>query len=75
MVVDISLGASPELSRPRVALERPALSLPTVGGWEPGYDVSADGEQFLFFRDLKAGRLTHHIVVVQSWLTEFESEE
>lgn len=75
MVVDISLGTSPELSRPRVALERPALSLPTVGGWEPSFDVSADGEQFLFFRDLKAGRLTHHIVVVQSWLTEFESEE
>jgi hypothetical protein len=59
------------LGRPQLVLERPALSIPAVGSWNAGFDVSGDNERFVFFRDLEAGADERQIVVVQNWFAEF----
>jgi Tol biopolymer transport system component len=71
MAVDVTLGTTPVLGRPQLVMERPPLSIPTIASWTDGFDVSGDGEEFLFFRDLQTGTTEHQIVVVQNWFAEF----
>jgi hypothetical protein len=69
--VEVALGASPTLGAPRRLFTRPTLSVPTILGWAPGFDVTGDGRQFLFFRDPRVGVVKHDVIVVQNWFAEF----
>jgi hypothetical protein len=75
LAVDLTLGAAPTLGTPQLLMSRPPLGVATVGGWAPGFDVSADEQRFLFFRDPQAGASDHQIVIVQNWYAEFEAED
>lgn len=75
MAVDVTLGTSPTLGRPKLVVSRPPLGVSTVASWTPGFDVSADGERFLFFRDPHAGAADRQIVVVQNWRSEFAARK
>ena len=75
MVVDVSLGDTPQLGRPQLLIERAPLSIPTVVSWAPGFDVSGDGERFVYFRDPDVGATDRQIVVVQNWYAEFDSRD
>jgi serine/threonine-protein kinase len=71
MAVDVTLGTSPALGTPRLVFTRPALSVPTLVSWPPGFDVTGDGERFLYFRDLLTGVTEQDVIVVQNWYSEF----
>jgi Tol biopolymer transport system component len=73
MAVDVTLGASPALGTPQRLFSRPTIAVPTIGGYSPGFDVSTDGERFVFFRDPQAGVSEHQVVVVQNWFAEFRA--
>jgi Tol biopolymer transport system component len=75
MVVDITTGASPMLGTPRRVTTRPALSLPTIVSWAPGYDISGDGERIVFFKDPLTGATEHDVIVVQNWAAEFAARK
>jgi hypothetical protein len=71
MAVDVTLGTTPTLGSPQRVIQRPRLSVPTVVSWAAGFDVSEDGERFLFFRDPPTGVADRQVVVVQNWYSEF----
>jgi Tol biopolymer transport system component len=71
MEVELALGASPTLGTPRRLFTRPAIGVPTIAGWDAGFDVTADGGRFAFFRDPPTGIVEHEMIVVQNWIAEF----
>jgi len=71
MSVDVTLGASPTIGTPKVLFSRTGLGMPIIGGFAAGFDVTGDGERFLFFRDPKLAPTEQEVVVVQKWFVEF----
>ena len=71
--VDVDTSAGVTLGRPRVLFDRPNVNWNPQ--WADGFDVTADGESFIFVRpktDVDSARPS--IVVTQNWFREFSGE-
>jgi serine/threonine-protein kinase len=71
MEVDVTLGAEPKLSAPRLLFTRKPLGWSLVFGWPPGFDVSADGERFVVVEPQVSATMLGGITVDENWLQEF----
>ncbi len=71
MEVDASLGAEPKLGAPRALFRRKPLGWPLIFGWDPGFDVSADGGRFVVVEPLAEAKARSGILVDESWSSGF----
>ena len=72
MEVDVTLGPEPRLGTPRALFTRKPLGWPLVFGWPPGFDVSPQGDRFVFAEPVVSGRQDRGgIVVLENWSREF----
>jgi Tol biopolymer transport system component len=75
MEVPVALGASPTLGQPQKLFTRAAITLPTIVGWPPGFDVAGDGSRFLIVREADSSEHQNGFVVVQNWAAEFRDKK
>ena len=66
MEVSVSGGASPRLSQPSKLFTWETISR--------GFDVTADGKQFVMIEEVDPGAARPQIAVVQNWAAEFVTD-
>jgi len=68
MVVDVALGQTPQLGKPRLLFER-HFDKSSRGG---DYDVMPDGQQFIMLDDSASAPRPTKLVLVRNWFQELE---
>jgi len=74
MEVDVAPGPDIRLGKPRALFTRKPLGWELVFGWPPGFDVSPQGDRFVFTEPMESQSPERGgIVVIENWLRDFAS--
>jgi hypothetical protein len=71
MEVDVATAPDLHLGAPRRLFTRPSIRRALIFGWDPGYDVTADEQRFVFCRPVGKEEKNTGMIVVQNWASEF----
>lgn len=77
MAVQVTTAPALDLGVPRELFSRQLIGTAMLFDWIDGYDVTADGQRFLVVQSADAeaaSPVPAGITVVQSWLSEFQSQ-
>ena len=74
MEVDVELGASPVLGKPRRLFTRPATGEVNFL-WISSFDMSPDGSRFLILRPGLSTMQARRVTLTQNWLAEFRGKK
>jgi hypothetical protein len=73
VIWEVDFTGSPQvrLGKPRIAFPRIDAGFPVANGWDPGFDVSADGKRAFRFAATRESEVQTNIIIVESWFAEF----
>ncbi|RPJ48150.1 MAG: hypothetical protein EHM19_02330, partial [Candidatus Latescibacterota bacterium] len=76
LAVRVEAGSSLKLGTPERLFARPPSGVSVAFGWSSGFDLTADGERFVFLQASDEERETKPagIMVAQNWYAEFSSQ-
>jgi hypothetical protein len=70
--VSVTTGASLTLDTPRKLFNRRPAGISPPFGWPEGFDVSADGDHFIFLQSTSEELHQQNLAVVLDWFEEFD---
>jgi hypothetical protein len=73
--IEVQLGASPQFGKAVKLFTRPDIGRSTPAGWPSGFDVTRDGQRFVFYRPAGSVDRRASIIVVQNWFEEFRERK